>query len=771
MDSRTHPQRSRVGMVWFVAVAAALGLLSWGLISGASASRAEAQRNIDTTALADVNEKATALDEYFSRARSVLLLAAQNPSFRDFYQLPGPTEQRLRDGGQALDDVLAQMRYLHSLYPDSVGEICFIDKHGAENARLVRGISAPIADLSPDERGNSFFAPTLGVPVGEVLQAAPYVSPDTGDWVISNSTPLVGRDGNVTAMLHYEVSLESFRRLILRAGGEDRVRLVDVVSGDVVADTAGSQAATSEVAGSNWIKSLPASNEGITEVRGRRIAYQHVSSSRFNENHWVVLMDLSTANANLAGLATGRMLGIVGLAIAILFLAAVGARARRLRVVADTDLLTGLANRRSFVREADRAVAQARRTGSFAAVAIADLDRFKVVNDTLGHLAGDDLLRLVAQRLAAAVGPNDLVARIGGDEFALLFDGLGSAAAAAVCGRRVAEALREPFTVNDVTFSVEASIGLAIGGLHGDDVEPLLQAADVAMYTAKRQHVGVMVFASDLEVHRPEQLALLGDLRNAIRDGDLQVHFQPKVALDSGRTVGFEALVRWNHPTLGDVPPAEFVELAECSSLIRPLTQFVLDRALEQCRRWRDAGRDLTVAVNISARSLHDVDFSERVLSSIARWRVDPSLLVLELTESAIMTDPDRAKTTLVGLHGAGVQISIDDFGTGYSSLAYLQSLPIDELKIDRGFVAQLDDRCGSVIVRAVIDLARNLGLRVVAEGIESERTAANLRALGCDVGQGYTWSEALPAEALDRWLDSRAQDRNDRFASVLTVA
>jgi diguanylate cyclase (GGDEF)-like protein len=761
-----------MGVVRFAAIVAALGLLGWGMVSGVAASRADAQREVDTTARADVTERARTLDEYFSRARSVLLLAAQNPSFRDFYQLPGPTEQRLRDGGEALNDVLAQMRYLHSLYPDSIGEICFIDRHGAENARLVRGITAPVSDLSADERGNGFFAPTLAVPVGEVLQAAPYVSPDTGDWVISNSTPLVGRDGAITAMLHYEVSLESFRQLIVHAGGEHRVRVVDVVSGDVVADTAASQAASSsQVADPTWRTALPTTNEGVAEVGGRRIAYQHVSTSRFNENHWVVLMDLPVATANLGGVATGRTLGLAGLAFAILLLALLGARARRLRIVADTDLLTGIANRRSFAREADHALAQARRNGSFVAVAIADLDRFKVVNDTLGHQAGDDLLRLVATRISTAVGPNDLVARIGGDEFALLFADLESPDAGIVCARHVAEALRESFKVNDVTFSVEASIGVSIGEIHGDCVEPLLQSADVAMYAAKRQHLGVVVFATDLEVHRPEQLALLGDLRNAIRDGDLQVHFQPKVALDTGRTVGFEALVRWNHPTLGDVPPAEFVELAECSSLIRPLTQFVLDRALEQCGRWRDAGRQLSVAVNISARSLHDGDFSERVLSSIARWGVDPSLVVLELTESAIMTDPDRARTTLIGLHAAGVQISIDDFGTGYSSLAYLQSLPIDELKIDRGFVAQLDDRCGSVIVRAVIDLARNLGLRVVAEGIESERTVAHLRALGCDVGQGFTWSQAMPAEALDPWLDSRAQDRSARYANALTVA
>ena len=751
----------RLGVAWLVAVSAALGLLGLGIVRGAAASRREAQTNVDRIARADAAARARALDEYFSRARAVLLLAAQNPAFRDFYDAPGPVDRRLRDGGQALDDVISQMRYLHSLYPDSLGEICFIDRHGAENARLVRGVTAAAADLSADESANAFFAPTIGIPVGEVLQAAPYVSPDTNDWVISNSTPLVGRDGTVTAMLHYEVSLQSFRQLIVRVGGDYRVRIVDVgASNGVLADSAPPQAGTLTDRVTDWPTAVPQLAAGVAKVGHNRVAFQRVGSSRYNENHWVVLVDVPPATIELWGLANGKTLSLTGLALANLVLVGFGMRARRLRVMADTDQLTGLVNRRRFARDAARALSQARRSGTFVAVAIADLDRFKEVNDTLGHVAGDDLLRLVAARLADAVKSEDVVARLGGDEFALLLSGLGSPDDAIVRARQIAEALRDPFTVNDVRFSVEASIGLAVSEVHGDEIEHLLQNADVAMYAAKRQHLGVVVFQRDLEVHKPEQLALLGDLRTAIQRSELQVHYQPKISLTSGETVGVEALVRWTHATLGEVPPNEFVALAECSSLIRPLTQFVLDHALEQCRKWTDAGRRLSVAVNISARSLHDRDFSDRVLASIARWRVDPTLVVLELTESAIMTDPARARRTLIGLHEAGVQISIDDFGTGYSSLAYLQALPIDELKIDRGFVAQVDDRCGSVIVHAVIDLARNLGLRVVAEGIEDEPTAAHLKALGCDVGQGFVWSPALRPTELDSWLDRRSQDR-----------
>jgi EAL domain-containing protein (putative c-di-GMP-specific phosphodiesterase class I) len=322
--------------------------------------------------------------------------------------------------------------------------------------------------------------------------------------------------------------------------------------------------------------------------------------------------------------------------------------------------------------------------------------------------------------------------------------------------------------VHGVTFSLEASIGVAISGHHGDDATVLLQRADAAMYSAKNDHTGIAAFHRDLEVGGPERLALLNELRNAIADKALTVHYQPKVDLRTGVVVGVEALVRWDHPRLGLVMPTTFVELAERSSLIAPLTRFVLDEALAQSRAWSAAGHVLSVAVNISSRSLGDAEFAGMVLDALARSGVPARQLVLELTESAIMTDPLTASQVLHDLHRVGVQISIDDFGTGYSSLAYLQALPLDELKIDRSFVERLDDVSGNAIVQSIIGLARNLGLRVVAEGVETERARDVLHVLDCDVGQGYLWSRAVPAGDVSSWIAERGV-RPDA-AAVLTA-
>jgi EAL domain-containing protein (putative c-di-GMP-specific phosphodiesterase class I) len=318
-------------------------------------------------------------------------------------------------------------------------------------------------------------------------------------------------------------------------------------------------------------------------------------------------------------------------------------------------------------------------------------------------------------------------------------------------------ALAEPFVLVGLTLDVEASIGLAIYPDHGGDADELLQRADIAMYVAKQAHTGFALFDPKQDQHSPRRLALLGELRNAIEQRQLVLHYQPKVDAHSGQVLGVEALVRWQHPTDGLLPPAEFLPLAERTGLIGPLTNYVLDAALRQCHDWRRAGHDLSVAVNVSARRLLDLGFPDEVAELLARWDVPARLLVVEITETTIMADPTHALEILGRLDAMGVQVAIDDFGTGYSSMAYLKSLPVHELKIDRSFVSQLvSSSRDAVIVRSTVDLGRNLTLRVVAEGVEDEATRRQLDALGCDAVQGYHISRPLPPDDLIGWLEQQ---------------
>jgi diguanylate cyclase len=437
-----------------------------------------------------------------------------------------------------------------------------------------------------------------------------------------------------------------------------------------------------------------------------------------------------------------------------------GARRRLERQAALTrhqalhDALTGLPNRVLLRDRGERAIAAARRYGGSVGLLLIDLDRFKDINDTLGHHQGDALLRAVAVRLTSVVRASDSVARLGGDEFAVLLPDLLERDAATSVAQKLLEALRQPFVVDELALEVDASIGIAVSSDHEADVDTLLQRADVAMYVAKQTHAGAMEYAAELDVNSPRRLALLAELRRAIEQRTLAVHYQPKVELASGEVRGVEALVRWNHPQLGPIPPAEFIPLAEGTALIHSLTTFVLETALRQQREWQTRGYDLSMAVNLSARSLLDVDFPERVSGLLAAQCVKPERLVLEITESTLMTDPARAQRVLRGLDALGVRISIDDFGTGYSSLARLKELPVHELKIDRAFVTGMQTiHSDAVIVRSTIDLARNLGLAVVAEGVEDLSVLNELSELGCGAAQGYYLSRPVPAAELLDWL------------------
>jgi diguanylate cyclase (GGDEF)-like protein len=421
------------------------------------------------------------------------------------------------------------------------------------------------------------------------------------------------------------------------------------------------------------------------------------------------------------------------------------------------DALTGLPNRTLFRDKIEQAITSGRRTEVSSAVMLIDLDHFKEINDTLGHHAGDRLLEEVAHRLEASLGDHDTVARLGGDEFGVLLPALRRPGDANVVARQLLAGLREPFLIEGLTLEVDASIGMACHPAHGTGVETLIQRADIAMYSAKEGGGGHAMFEPRLDRFSPRRLSLAGGLRQAIQNGEITLFFQPKARLGDGEIVGVEALARWEHPRLGLVGPTEFVPIAEQTGLITPLTSHVLDAALAQVRAWMDQGRELSVAVNLSARSFLDAQLAVEIPRLLEKWGVDARLLELEITESMLMLDPGRAQAVLERLSRIGLTLSVDDFGTGYSSLANLKRLPVDVIKIDKSFVMDMAiDASDAAIVRSTIDLAHNLGLRVVAEGVESHQAWTRLNELGCDLAQGFYVSRPLPAPDLGRLLGER---------------
>jgi diguanylate cyclase (GGDEF)-like protein len=422
------------------------------------------------------------------------------------------------------------------------------------------------------------------------------------------------------------------------------------------------------------------------------------------------------------------------------------------------DPLTDLPNRSLFHDRAGQAVLAARREGGRAALMILDLDRFKEVNDTLGHHNGDLLLKEIGARLRQVLRESDSVARLGGDEFGLLLPTISEASAAVDVAEKVRATLREPLTLEGVRLDLGASVGIALYPEHGADVETLLQRADVAMYVAKGDHTGCEVYSPDRDEYSPSRLALVADLRRAIDEDELVLHYQPKAEVQSGRVVGVEALVRWQHPERGLLGPLEFVPLAERTGLIKDLTLYVLDAALAQLRVWQDGGVVPGVSVNLSARDLLDRELPDTIARLLASHGVDAERLELEITESVILADPMRARLILNRLNEMGIQLAIDDFGSGYSSLGYLKRLPVRVIKIDRSFVMNMEkDENDAVIVRSTIDLGRNLGLKVVAEGVESKEVWSDLARLDCDLAQGYYLGRPMAGEAIADWVRTRA--------------
>ncbi|OQX04794.1 MAG: GGDEF-domain containing protein [Desulfobulbaceae bacterium A2] len=418
------------------------------------------------------------------------------------------------------------------------------------------------------------------------------------------------------------------------------------------------------------------------------------------------------------------------------------------------DSLTGLPNRILFQDRLEQAIGNARREGRRIGLIMLDLDRFKEINESLGHYNGDRVLKQIAVRLQGSMRESDALGRVGGDEFGVLLANFSAEADLVAVAKTIRKTLETPFALEGLTLAIQASIGAAVFPEHGSDVDTLLQRADVAMYAAKQDNKGFAIYSPKLDTMSPHRLTLMGELRQAMERDELVLYYQPKI--DSARkcVIGVEALVRWRHPKHNLLMPQEFIPLAERTGLIKQLSLWVLKKGLQQSAEWRARGLNIDLAVNLSAQDVQDPELPDAITGMLAQYDVDAKRLVLEITETSIMADPDRALEILNRLSAMGVRISIDDFGTGYSSLAYLKKMPVSEIKIDRSFVRDmLQSPNDQVIVQATIGLGQNLGLNVVAEGMETSATMTRLRELGCTQMQGYYISRPLPAAEFSRWL------------------
>jgi diguanylate cyclase (GGDEF)-like protein len=417
------------------------------------------------------------------------------------------------------------------------------------------------------------------------------------------------------------------------------------------------------------------------------------------------------------------------------------------------DLLTGLPNRALLIERLQQQLNRLPRTNESASLLVMDLTDFKTVNDSLGHDVGDELLRQVGPRLAASLRAADTVARLGGDEFAVLLPGTDETGAARVAQKMLA-AIEQAFPLEGETLDIGASVGVAVAPAHAAQAEQLLSRAEIAMHAAKGSLDGLAVFSAEHEREGAGRLALMSDLRRAVDEGELVLYYQPQIDLKTGALSSVEALVRWMHPKRGLVGPNEFIPLAERTGLIKRLTRTVLTEAIRQARAWELAGLRVPIAVNLSMRNIHDPQLPQTIAQLLQRWDARPDLLRLEMTETVLAADPQRALQTMDALRAMGVHIALDDFGIGYSSLAYLNRLPLDEIKIDRSFVmGMIDEESSATIVRATVDLGHGLGYGVVAEGVENAETRQRLTALGCDAIQGFLVARPMPADQTAEWI------------------
>lgn len=433
---------------------------------------------------------------------------------------------------------------------------------------------------------------------------------------------------------------------------------------------------------------------------------------------------------------------------------AISAREKKILRLAYQDTLTSLPNRALFNDRLEMAIKNAHRAGTPVTMLMMDLDRFKYVNDSLGHPVGDMVLREVGMRLQALLRQTDTVARLGGDEFAIILPNADAAPAVEIA-TAIQRALEKPIILEGQPLDVGSSIGIASYPEHGSDPQSLMRHADVAMYVAKRSNRGHAVYSEEFYQPSQDLLRLLGDLRRAIENDELVLYFQPKIDLQTGATSHVEALVRWVHPQRGFISPAEFIPFAEQTGFIRTITRYVMEKAIYQSKLWRDKGWDITISFNISSRDLINPELPKLIEDELTKHGVEPHRIAIEVTESGFMEDPALALDILKRLEKLGVALSIDDYGTGFSSLSYIKKLPVRELKIDQSFVKNMvNDKNDAIIVKSTIDLGHNMGFKVVAEGVEDIESLKLLKKLGCDHAQGYFMSKPLPADKFESWIE-----------------
>ena len=712
-------------------------LLAAGLLltTGAIAEGHQQQRTLQR----DVAQVSDSFSSYFERARSLNLLLAHDQTFTP-------------SAGGVVDRTAASraLGYLEVLYPHAIGEACLIDEQGREVARVTEGVPALASELSVTETKNPFFAPTLALGAGHVFQAPPYVSPDTGNWVISNSTWIPIADGR-RLIVHFEISLASFARYVNADSNTTHVAVVDRGDGRVLMEdrtALPSASAKTDFPVTDWSGALTTQTApaGATTVEGHPAAFGVIDRARGNANDWNVV-EWTTATASLvptwAGIAvTG--LGILLLAVALL---ALRRQQSTLRRAARLDHLTGLGNRKALEEALELALGAARSGDDSVAVLMLDLDGFKQVNDTLGHDKGDLVLREIARRLHANVFEYDTAARMGGDEFAVVLRNMRDVEDVAAVAHRLREALTRPIEIDGVPRFIGASVGAASYPEHGQSAAELLRGADAAMYRAKRDREGVRVYDAGT-IAGASALGLAAELLAAIDGNMLEMVFQPEVSLRTGEIVGVEALARWERPGEGPVPPVEFIALAEETGLIRSLTSLTLRLALDEAQGWHSQGVNVPVSVNLSGRVVGDRTLPGEVNALLEQRGLSPDALVLEITETALIIDRERAVEVLQSLRAAGVRVELDDFGSGYSSFGLLHDLPLDGLKIDRTLVVDLMGG-GPLLLAATIEDAQHRGLKVVAEGIEDAATLERVRDLGCDTAQGYHIGRPMTSEAV----------------------
>jgi diguanylate cyclase (GGDEF)-like protein len=589
-----------------------------------------------------------------------------------------------------------------------------------------------------------------------VYQAPPYISPDTGHWVISNSTWTALPDGH-RLIVHFEVSLESFAAYVNSGSASSHVAIVDRSDGRIllqdrtelpVADPGIRFPVT------DWSQAMTALSPiaGTVTADNHQAAFHLIDRAGGNANDWYVV-EWSTARASFTPVWAGVAAAALGILLLVIALAVLRRQQSTLRQAARLDHLTGLANRKALEEALDDALNGARSDGDSIAVLMLDLDGFKQVNDTLGHDKGDLVLREIARRLHGNVFEYDTAARLGGDEFAVVLRNLREADDVAVVAHRLRDALVRPIDVDGTPRFVGASIGAATYPDHGQSASELLRNADAAMYRAKRDREGVRVYDAGT-LAGASDLGLAAELLAAIDHNELKLAFQPEFSLGTGQIVGVEALARWERPGHGAVSPIEFIALAESTGLIRSLTSLTLRLALDEAQAWHSNGVHIPVSVNLSGRVVADRSLPTEVNALLEERGLSTGALVLEITETAVISDRDGAVEVLQSLRAAGIRVELDDFGTGYASFSALHDLPLDGIKIDRSLVID-NTGIGSRLLAATIENAHRLGLTVVAEGIEDAATLDLVRDLGCNSAQGYHLGRPMTSNALHSLLGS----------------